>query len=396
MGRRPFTVSDITAAGAAVTIVGLVNDQGQVLVGLQEGHSARREINAVWDRGTVTRIFPEGARGPVSDISDRGQVVGTVYEWEGTLLPYPHGDRPFSWSQGQLTQLGTDGRAGAATGVNSSGQIIGHLSPGRAGAPSDPALWDGGELLVLDDLPPGSALVDINDRGQVAVTRQAGGEEHAAIRHPDGELVDIGGLGFGATGVVGITEKGDVVANAARPDGTTHAVVWRDGRMIDLGTLGGPSSWAVAVNDHGHVAGWADLPDGQTRHAFLWREGEMIDLAPPGDVDPWPVSSRAVDLNADDQVVGVAESTSPGAGLGAVRALLWQDGEVTDLGAGVEPGAQAYPCSINDRGQVTGLVAREDDDVLPARIGVGAVLWTVPPAPTPLVPAGHLAERRWG
>jgi probable HAF family extracellular repeat protein len=388
-------VSDITAAGVAVTVVGRVNDQGQVLIGLQDGGSNRREVNAVWHRGGVTRIFPDGARGPVGDISDRGQVVGTLYEWDGTLLPYPHGDRPFSWSQGQLSFLptGVGDRGGAATRVNGSGQVIGHVSPGATGAPCDPALWDGGELVVLDDLPPGSTLVDINDRGQVAVTRRVHGEEHAAIRHPDGEVVELGSLGDGAAGVVAITEKGDVVANVALPGRVAHAVVWRDGRMTDLGTLGGPASWAVAVNDHGHVAGWADLADGQTRHAFLWRDGEMIDLAPPGDLGPWPVSSRAVDLNDDDQVVGVAETASPVAGLGAIRALLWQDGEVTDLGAGVEPGAQSYPCAINDHGHVTGVVATEDtedaDDELTARTGGRPVLWTVPPAPSPLVPAGR-------
>lgn len=64
-----------------------------------------------------------------------------------------------------------------------------------------------------------------------------------------------------------------------------RAVLWKDGKALDLGTLGGNESTAFSVNSRGQVVGVATntIPDpfsffGTQLRAFLWQDGAMQDL----------------------------------------------------------------------------------------------------------------------
>ena len=95
-----------------------------------------------------------------------------------------------------------------------------------------------------------------------------------------------------------------------------HAVVWDEGRITDLGTLGGYLSIAQAINNRGQVVGLAlnDIPDpvsafglyvGTQMRAFLWQNGVMQDLGTLGGPDAW-----AALLNERGQVAGISFTNS--------------------------------------------------------------------------------------
>jgi probable HAF family extracellular repeat protein len=111
--------------------------------------------------------------------------------------------------------------------------------------------------------------------------------------------------------------------------GPASAQAWL---FTDLGGPGGAFSTARSINDAGQVAGSADAADG-TRHAILWSDGNATDLGP----------GYANGINNAAQVVGSTTDSDEFAS----RAILWDGARVTDLGRGV-----AF--AINDAGEVAG------------------------------------------
>jgi probable HAF family extracellular repeat protein len=153
-------------------------------------------------------------------------------------------------------------------------------------------------------------------------------------------------------------------------------------QVIDIGTFGGPSSYfndlnlgdtfnslccafygfAQVLNQHGTLVGWGETttPDPYpgfcytldcfAAHAFQWQEGVKTDLGVlPG------ASSAAFWINSNGLIVGNSENgkTDPLIpGFPEIRAVLWERGEITDLGT--LGGNQSFAEAVNDRGQVTG------------------------------------------
>ena len=122
-------------------------------------------------------------------------------------------------------------------------------------------------------------------------------------------------------------------------------------KLIDLGTLGGPqsyvnippSSYAPVLNNRGDITGWADTStsdpypnfcfngDCFTSHAFQLHDSEMTDLG----VLPSGASSASTWISPNGLVAGLSQNGQIDplvTGLPEIRAVLWREGGITDLG----------------------------------------------------------------
>lgn len=142
---------------------------------------------------------------------------------------------------------------------------------------------------------------------------------------------------------------------------TCLGFVWESGDMRSLPTLGGHNGFAADVNRLGQVVGWAEnevedptctSPQVLQFRAVVWGpgEGEIEELPPyPGDS-----VSAATAINRRGQVVGISGDCDNAVGrFTAKHAVLWEDGNVIDLG---NLGGEAWhtPMSINRHGEVVG------------------------------------------
>ena len=174
---------------------------------------------------------------------------------------------------------------------------------------------------------------------------------------------------------VAVNDSGHVAGYAPNAENVIRAFLWRPGTgMVDLGSLNGSpdgQSDARGINRAGQIVGGATRP-GLVR-AFLWENGAMRDLGALPESD----NTRAYAINAAGQVVG--ELVSPP--LGAVFAVLWQNGFITPLAS--LGGDVSRATAISDAGHIAGLSGTSAGVVR-------AVLWrhraARPLTPAPLVP----------
>lgn len=142
-----------------------------------------------------------------------------------------------------------------------------------------------------------------------------------------------------------------------------RAVLWIDGHIINLGTLDGNESSAFSVNNRGQVVGVAvnTIPDpfsffATQLRAFLWQDGAMHDLGTLGGPEAW-----ALFVNERGHVAGFSlKNSTPnlvsdfcGTGVPTTDPFVWEGGRMIDLGT--LGGSCGLPFSLNNRGQVVGL-----------------------------------------
>ena len=114
-----------------------------------------------------------------------------------------------------------------------------------------------------------------------------------------------------------------------------HAAIPRGWTVVDIGTLGGAGSYATAISNTGFVVGCAETATG-VAHAFVYANGQMRDLGTGVDV---PGNSCAVAVNNQGAVAGRASTG---------ELVVWTDTSVLRLGVQGEIGA------IADNGTVVG------------------------------------------
>lgn len=152
----------------------------------------------------------------------------------------------------------------------------------------------GAVIGFADNMNPSSTAIPehINDAGEMAGTERYGDNVYQGVYwNPSGEAFGLppmagvdpfyGGL---HTKAHYINNLGKLVGGAkeSAPNFYMHAVLWpdKDTDALDLGFLGQGAplnySEAFGINDSSHVVGNSNV--GTLVRAFLWRDGQMVDL----------------------------------------------------------------------------------------------------------------------
>jgi len=151
-------------------------------------------------------------------------------------------------------------------------------------------------------------------------------------------------------------------------------------QLIDSGTFGGPWSGLQApffprsgvMNNRGTLVGWANTPasdapfcgfgDCYAGDAFQLKDGVTSDLGRiPGGFD-----SQVNWISQSGLMTGVADNgqLDPQAGfpIPQLHGLLWEHGDMIDLGTLPEGGYLIFPNSVNNRGEVVGSIQNAVSD----------------------------------
>jgi probable HAF family extracellular repeat protein len=308
-----------------------------------------------------------------------------------------------------VIDLGTfGGTSSFGGGINNKGWVTGSTSL-RDNKALHAFVWKNGRKVDLGTLGgPNSALFEqgLNEREQVV------GAAETSISDPNGEdfcsfgtnliclpffwqrgtITALPTLGSNNGIAQNLNNRGDVggtaensTQNASCAGGglETKPVIWQYSKVQELPTISDdPDGVVDAINDHGQAVGGSGIcsPASQhMAHALLWEQGEVTDLGNLGGTD----TNEALDINKHGQVVGI--STLPGNA--SFHAFLWQHGAMTDLGT--IPGLTFYSQAngINEKGQITGFSCDAGFDCLAFlwENGVMTDLNTLVPAGSPLI-----------
>jgi len=168
-----------------------------------------------------------------------------------------------------------------------------------------------------------------------------------AFKWQNGMKTDLGTLSGGNFSAAGwITANGLVIGGSTNglmdpilgiPE--NHGVLWtEDNQILDLGTLGGGLSFPNDVNNRNQIVGFSTTttPDpfsfnGVQVRAFLWENGVMSDLGTLGGPD-----ASAFFINNHGQIAGFSYTNSTpnlSTGIPTLHIALWENGTIKDLGS---------------------------------------------------------------
>ena len=147
----------------------------------------------------------------------------------------------------------------------------------------------------------------INNNDQVvAWARDTSNNFKACIWH-SGNITDLGTLGDVASWAYDIKDSGLVVGHSTKSGGRAYGYLWYDGYMVDMGTVGdGVGSNIFSVNNKSEAVGLYATPT-YDYYASIWTAAQgMLDLNDLIDPVPGLVLERALDINDDGVIVGLA------------------------------------------------------------------------------------------
>src|SRR5438874_9246916 len=311
-----------------------------------------------------------------TSLNDSDAVAG----WSETADGFPHAFRhAFLWAHGTMQDLGTlGGCCSRADAVNLAGQVAGGST--TASGEWHAFLWTAGQM---QDLGPAfqdaEAFGYLNDAGEVAWTAGSLGAPGHAMRWSGGAAQDLGTLGGAASLARGINQAGAVAGHSDAPTRAHQdAFLWTPATgMLDLGNLGDQMATA-GLNARGEVVGQCIInPSSPSYRAWLWDGSQLVDL---GSLSSLSAAGYGFRVNNRGQVLlrdalwdrgtftgplGLSGVTLNQRGIVAGQvsiardvdhAAVWQDGQVTDLGAPntLSDPASSSPAAINAAADVAG------------------------------------------
>jgi len=319
----------------------------------------------------------------IQDLGVVGPVVGQPFviaanEYVAGLAVVPSGDGSAAhavyWHGNEMkdiSSLGLGGTNNAAMGINVWGQVVGEAE----NSTPDP---NGEDFCGFQSLgftkQANSCLPYLFQNGQMTplpTLRDENGKSGV-----NGQAWQINGFDV----VVGSSEntRSDVCPGGSAQKYEFKPVLWYKlfpwsaPRIHELPTISGdPDGAALAVNGRGDAAGASGtcgvfnaiyLFNLAPRHAILWHDGQATDLGNLGG-DGLFNGIYASGLNNVGQVVGASDTTNDA----SFHAFLWENGHMTDLQT--LPGdAYSIATAISDRGVVLGVSVG-------ANFNIRALIW---------------------
>jgi probable HAF family extracellular repeat protein len=353
-----YTVTDLGTLGGPYSEAFFMNNNAAI--GGVSSRADGTEHAFLWQKGAFADL---GTLGGANSVAYGGpnlwnQLVGQ----SDTATADPNGEdfcgfgthdicRPFIWQPlpfpgGKMLRLPTlGGHNGEANGINDRGEAVGTAEnatadtscpAGKSLHQFKPVIWSWGETRELRTFPgdPDGVALGTNDSGDVA----------------------------GTSGDCGAFDSSTGLNLVAR-----HALLWQQGRVINLGNLKGTGEnggiLAFSLNNRDEVVGLSDTKDNASFHAFLWtRETGMQDL---GTLHSDDIGSAATGLDGKGDVVGLSLDASY-----TPHAFLRRKGEkMIDLNTVIPSDSPLFllqACSINSRGDLTGLAVQQSTGELHA------------------------------
>ena len=241
-----------------------------------------------------------------------------------------------------MTDLGNlGGGVSQGFGINASGEVVGRsylnkvffFKCGRHTCrftQNDPFSWIAG---TMTDLGTFNAMTMSEATAVNSTGDVVGGSNGEAFLVHNGKMTDLGP--GEATGINGFGEIVGSSQGAFLISGKTRTT------LPDLSSYGGGGfSGASGINDNHQIVGSSDNASGYS-HAVMWSNGQITDLGTLGGTQ-----SAAYAINNLGQVTGWAHTASE-----ATHVFLWSNGTMTDLGTfGLDPVGEA----INNHGVIVG------------------------------------------
>jgi uncharacterized membrane protein len=267
------SISDRAAAGQRDGRVVRVN-------GPSVQHSQARTLPRRWRFRTID--YPGSLWTTLSDINDRGQVVGDysdITALETRITDAQVRSFVMSVSAGarvreadSFTMTGSDNTS--PLGINNAGQVVGYCYDDRNIGHGFLRSADGREFTTIDHPRSAaeSSALGINDAGLITgFYIDARKAVHGFLRSPGGELTDIDHpRGRGRTYLREIDNDGNIVGHYRRRGITRAFIRTPDGRFDDFRMSRADTTCALAINASGEVAGFflrGEVPRGFVRSA---------------------------------------------------------------------------------------------------------------------------------
>lgn len=167
-------------------------------------------------------------------------------------------------------------------------------------------LWEPGPLITRLSF----SAYDINNIGQIVGWDISSESPQAVLGNKGGITQYLDESGYDASQATAINDKGYITGQLYNSGGDHHACLWKPtGEVKDLGTLSKKHyySWGNDINNKGEIVGLSGTSLSTSRRAFLWTETEgMQDLNElVKDLPKGLIFTEANAINNEGNIVGV-------------------------------------------------------------------------------------------